>query len=238
MQSEEFQSFLGTVGPSILLINGQASEVGDLRTSLSFICAKLANALRDARKAKHEDRPKAANIICLSYFCGEHTSWRSDVMATPAGILNSFIAQLLSQHKHFSFNKLKHLDTLDYDSTDSLYTIFSKLVRQLPDDTVVFCILERLSEYDDAERRDDADRLLEGLIKLTEKRGSRGKQCIFKLLVTSPIELRLDATRMLHDDEKLYLPETLDKQGGFTALQWDVSAGQEIEGLSKLGIGD
>jgi hypothetical protein len=230
MQAPALQSFIDIHSSSILLINGQAPDASTRRTPLSFLCAKLCDALRTTRKSLS---PGSKNFLCLSFFCAEHTRAEDESVSGPAPIVNSLIAQLVSQYKRFDFMLLKekYVSSLDRDDVSSLTKILSKLVSQLPDEIMVFCVLDELAEYDDEKGGGELEELVQALVGLVRRRERKGSGCMSKLLLTTGVELRLAAVGDLDDDEVVNVPEGLESQGGFTALQWDLSIGQDVEDL-------
>jgi hypothetical protein len=234
MQSELLQSWLKATKSSALLVNGRAYGSRSQRSPLSFVCAKLSNALRQSRKSM--SATSELSIIDLHFFCGEHVDWRDNPDNGPAGALNSLLAQLLTQHKKFDLTLIKHLSTLDPFDVRALGRVFGRLLAQLPGTLMVFCIIDGLSFYDDEDRKEDAEKMSSKLISLTRQSGlNRG--CIFKLLLTAPTELRLSAVENLDEEEEvLRIPEGLEKGGGFTDMKWDIGAGQDIVELSELSL--
>jgi hypothetical protein len=232
MQSGPLQNWLQATNSSALLVNGGAYSSGQ-RSPLSFVCAKLSNALRQARK--HGSVALESMIIDLHFFCGEHVNWRDSLDNGPAGVLNSLLAQLLTRYTLFDVSLIKHLKKLESDDTKALGNLFGKLLTQLPSKKMVFCIIDGLSFYEDEERMEDCEQLLRRLISLTRRLESDGS-CIFKLLLTAPTELRLNAVDKLDEEEILRIPEGLEKGGGFTDMKWEMGAGQDIVDLSELSI--
>lgn len=231
MQSELLQSWLRTTRSSALLVNGRAYNSGSRRSPLSFVCAKLSNALRQARRSGSTQWE--ASIIDLHFFCGEHEDWRDNPDNGPAGVLNSLLAQLLTHYKQYDLTLIKHLSTLDPFDVKALGRVFGQLLSQLPSTMMVFCIIDGLSLYDDEERKEDAEKMLSKLISLTRRTGG----CIFKLLLTAATELRLPTVEKLDEEEEvLRIPEVLEKGDGFTDMKWDMGAGRDIADLAEISL--
>jgi hypothetical protein len=229
MQSEILQSWLQTPKSSALLINGQRHGSNGLRTAVSFVSAKLADALHQARKTAQK------RLISLHFFCAEHANWRDDPDNVPAGVMTSLLAQLLTQFRDFDLSDMKHLSTLDTDDIQQLLRVFKKLIGQLPRETMVFCIVDSVSVYE-GDWADECDVLLQSLIDIAHHRSAR-RGCVFKLLVTSQIRLQSEAVEDLDPDrEILRLPDRLEKKGGFTDMKWDLGAGHDIADLAELSL--
>jgi hypothetical protein len=58
--------------------------------------------------------------------------------------------------------------------------------------------------------------------------------CTFKLLLTTPGVLQLDAASVLDDEtEVVNCPEKFESGDGFADTVWDSGASEDIEGLTK-----
>ncbi|CBX93863.1 hypothetical protein LEMA_P035370.1 [Plenodomus lingam JN3] len=222
LQSAKLQKWLKAIESSILLVNGGMSGSHSLRTPISFVSAKLADALHQSRSE--------STFISLNFFCGEHEDWRENVDNGPAAVWNSLLAQLLLQYDHFDLATVKRLSKIDNDDVKALGIAFGNLLKQLPQGYVVFCIVDSVSLYDDEERGDDAELLVKKLVHLA-RRSAQEDRCIFKLLLTSHTQLRLDAVSCLRSKEVLQVPEILESGDGFSDLQWERGIGRRIDSL-------
>ena len=224
MQSRRLQSWLTSTKSSALLVNGGAYNFQSQKSPLSFVCAKLSLALRRARKSG--SLISKSLVVDLNFFCGEHDSWRENPVNGPAGALNSLLAQLLTRYKQFDLKHVRKIKNLEPDDVITLCEIFEDLLDQLPHPIVVFCIIDNLQCYAD-ERKKDTEIMLRELVSFTRK--VKG-HCIFKLLVTAPIDLGLDAVYELDRDREIFqIPERLEKGGGFTEMKWDMGLKEDIE---------
>ena len=101
-----------------------------------------------------------------------HTNQKKDEYASPAGIVISILSQLIHQIVEspapVTLTDVSILDKLVREE-DSL-CIFERLVGVLPAGTVLFCVLDGLSYYEDKERGKDCMDLLTMLAKLTRRR--------------------------------------------------------------------
>ncbi|KAF2855695.1 hypothetical protein T440DRAFT_161170 [Plenodomus tracheiphilus IPT5] len=225
MQSAKLQKWLNANCPSVILINGGMSGAHNLRTPISFVSAKLADALHQSRKSGLKSA-----IINLQFFCGEHEDWRENIDNGPAAVWNSLIAQLLLQYDHFDLADVKRLSQLDNDDVKALGIAFGNLLKQLPLGFMVFCIVDSVSLYDDEERGDDTELLVKKLVALTRK-SAAADGCVFKLMLTSHTQLRLEAVESLRNKEILQVPEILESGDGFSDLKWDRFVGKRIDSL-------
>lgn len=215
MRSSKLRSWLTSISSAALLLNGNSKVVR--RSPVSFVSAKLADALRTK-----------GPLIGLRFFCGEHQNESQDPDASPPGMMNSLLAQLLEQHNEFNLVDVRHLDKVKNDDVASLCSVFGKLVAQLPQQTILFCIIDAVSYYEDTGRRGELLTAVGSLLRLAAK----DLDCVFKLLLTSPGRSR--HVCKLFDKHGIFdLPAYCTNQGGFTALQWAAKMGHDVEELSQ-----
>ncbi|KAL6415705.1 hypothetical protein AUP68_02272 [Ilyonectria robusta] len=210
-----------------LVINGNAGSI-KRRSAMSFVCARLVYALEQIRSPPGgSSRAGTPDVVVLYFFCGQHASgdysWE-----TPSGIVNSFLAQLLTQCKHLDLTKVTGRGSFDSGDMKAVLKRLYYVLGQLPAETTVFCVIDGLSYYVDNDKTsDDADKLIKKLLKLA--RGKSRNRYAFKLLLTVPNRLHGSAVESLGDDEVLDIPSNPPKAGGFTAMKWNLSAGCELE---------
>ncbi|KAI9823115.1 MAG: hypothetical protein M1826_000266 [Phylliscum demangeonii] len=136
---------------------------------------------------------QAARALPLSLACGLHAG-AHDAVAGPAGLLRSLTSQLLlAAAAHTDFD-LRFVHSRDYyaglerhEPRHLLHT-FEQLLRQLPPDLVVFCLLDGLLFFDRPGWRPALALLLPRLAALADPRRRHhmpGHGSVFKLLVTN-----------------------------------------------------
>jgi hypothetical protein len=194
IQSETLHDWLGTPTSSVLLINGNGHGSNGLRSAVSFVSAKLADALEEVGKTI--DSP----IINLYFFCGEHANWRDGPDNGLTGLMMSLLGQLLTQSE-FDLSVIKNPSKLHTADIEQLSRGFRKLIKQLGPESMVFCIVDSVSFYQ-GDSVDECDSLLNNLIGLERRKKGRG-DCVFKLLLTAPILLRSPAVEALDEDEEV-----------------------------------
>jgi hypothetical protein len=210
MQSATLQSWLNATYSTVLLLNGNMSYSRTLRTPMSFVSAKLADALNQSMSPM---------LINLHFFCGEHDNWRENLDNGPAAVL--------LQYDDFGPAELRQLRRLEKSDVEALGFAFGRLLKRLPGGCLVFCIVDSVALYDD-ERRDEAEVLVEMLIELVRFSAAR-EGCVFKVLLTAATRLRLDATDCLdEDDEVLQVPERFPAGDGFSDMKWEMGIGRSI----------
>lgn len=187
------------------------------RSPVSFVSAKLADSLRTK-----------GPLIGLRFFCGEHVDESRDPDASPPGMMNSLLAQLLEQYNEFDLADIPSLKKVKNDNVEGLCRVFGKLVAQLPKQTILFCIIDAVSYYEDSDRRTEILAAIKALLHLAAK----DLNCVFKLLLTSPGRSR--HVYKLFDKQDIFeLPTYCSNQGGFTSLQWGTRMGHDVKVLGE-----
>ena len=218
-----------------LIVNGQMfSSEGEIRQSpLSYFCAKLIDSILPSRKSLQA--AKNRGVFALHWFCGQHTDFHdygpgiSDYDAHPPGMLSNLLGQLIVQLLECpSIPQLDHLPVSSNEPPLSeLCDLFVLLVEALPRGSKLFIVIDGISYYEDEERREECMEVMSMLTKLT--RGGPGfrNECLTKMLVTAPLRSHC-VQDLLEDTEILDLDEYIPPNGGFTALQWDMSVGRVV----------
>ena len=102
-------------------------------------------------------------------------------------MIRSLISQLLRQ---FAFTSIQpdpriSLQDLTGDDISILCEIFALLVRQLPSNLLVFCLIDGIGLYETEQFLVGMDDVIMSLVDLAEQ-GGHMNQPTFKLLITSP----------------------------------------------------
>jgi hypothetical protein len=217
---------------TVLVINGNANRV-DRKSALSFVCARLVYALDNIRSPPESGRRVVhPDIVTLHFFCGQHDtgdeSWES-----PAGIVNSLLAQLLTQCRDVEMNWTAVLSSkVDSGSVKEVFDRFKIVMKLLPVRTTVFCVIDGISFYiNKHETEMDSKWLVNKLLRLT-RRLTPHKHATLKLLLTAPTYLHMTNLE-LGDGELLSVKSVLPNTGGFTSMRWDLGVGQQLERLAE-----
>ena len=195
-QSSLFQDWLKSANPQVLLIDGNMEDHAMDRISpMSHICALLLRTLADTQ------------AVSIHFFCGQHTSW-TDRCNGVRGLMRSFIVQLVSL---FDFdlvfiNKRTYRDQLRSHELDQLCDLFKILLKQVPIDTVLFCVIDGISLFEAGHWGEETDLLVHQLRALIE---DEEVNAIFKLIMTSPHTSRRIRYH-LHPDNCLTIPRASD----------------------------
>ncbi|KAL1878293.1 hypothetical protein Daus18300_002211 [Diaporthe australafricana] len=221
---------------SALVINGHSSGVIKRKSGLSFLCARLIYGLD---KIRFGDEPGSSTvvrreIVPIHFFCGQHLhNDHSESWESPSGVINSLLVQLISQCPDIDPSRSATSRISDIENSDvcDVFEFFRLSIRQLPSNFIVYCIVDAMSFYTNNDQvSKPAWRLLKGLLKLTRTSKNESKsRAVFKLLLTAPSRLRTEELDALDDEQVLNVPKTLPNTGGFTAMKWDTSMGQQLE---------
>lgn len=213
LKSPELIEWLAKSTSAALLINGH-SEL-EFISPMSHLCAFLAEAL------------KKQSIPGATYFCGLRCSADAEVSARD--LVKSLIGQLMSRFDFdlsFVKGKRKKLGRLK-----GLFWLLQELLERLPENTVLFWIIDGVSYFESSKRVADTQRVFEELLRIT--RVNTG--LVLKLLVTSPYRScevaqlwRSEGLRMLE------VPTHVDgeRQGTF-AMTLDEASGIAGSGQGK-----
>lgn len=228
--SPRLQAWLTGPYSSMLLVNGQmfSNDAEALQSPLSYFCARLIDNVLN--RSQHGGASVAPQPLGLCWFCGMHTNEKKDDYASPAGILISILSQLIHQIVEspapVTLTDVSILDKLVRE--EDLLCMFERLVGVLPAGTVLFCVLDGLSYYEDKKRGKDCMDLLTMLARLTRRRPETIHGPMVKLLVTAPL-----GTYAIHEffgeEEKLNLEGYYPSHGGFSTKYWDLRMGRAIE---------
>ncbi|KAL8655743.1 MAG: hypothetical protein Q9226_002932 [Calogaya cf. arnoldii] len=131
----------------------------------------------------------------------------SDALRGPLGLLRSLIRQLLCvQQFDRAVAEIAYGEKLQYENVAYFLHLFRSLVEHLPEDKILFCIIDGISFYDSSEPSFELEAVVEGLTELTEDCGFGP---VFKLLITSPLNNRC-ATRYFSLADRIMVPDNAD----------------------------
>ncbi|KAH7385088.1 hypothetical protein BKA64DRAFT_646518 [Cadophora sp. MPI-SDFR-AT-0126] len=205
MKSSALSSWLLRTCSATLFINGSCSSTRAC-SPVTIVCACLIESLKSQVNG---------NFIPLQFFCGQHLSSATDSYATPLGLMNSLIAQLLLQHPD-SKSSDWNLPDSSPKTLEIAQHLFKKLVAQLEAGTMVFCIIDGISIYEDAMRLVETKDIMHGLTELAKNKDGIGP--VFKLLMTSSTRIK-NLPEKVAKDEILNVPKVLRPQTGLSVLR-------------------
>ncbi|KAE9570187.1 hypothetical protein CGCF415_v008467 [Colletotrichum fructicola] len=172
LENRLFSSWMSFQGSSKLLVHDNLEPPYDI-TSFSVVCTLLTHMLR---------RPGGTSIS-LVFFCGRHLA--GDVYHGGSAMIRSLISQLLFQSGlyPFQYDSEYSVEDLERDDIEFLCDIFTWLIRRLPGNSNVFCIIDGISLYEQRFMQ-GMDAVVLALVELVED--DYDGRASLKLLITSP----------------------------------------------------
>ncbi|PON29541.1 hypothetical protein TGAM01_v201790 [Trichoderma gamsii] len=234
IKSAELATWVTTEISAVLIINGNIRSV-QRQSALSFMCARLAFALEQIRSPEDASPYDGClDIVPLYFFCGQHATgdytWES-----PAGIVNSLLAQIITLHKGLNLKKAVKMGSFDGADVRAVLKRFACVLAQISAGTTVLCIIDGLSFYlDKRETAADAELLIHQLLKLARPK-TRKLACVFKVLLTAPNRLHTSEVDNISQENILNIPAKPARTEGFTAMRWHLSIGQQLQELAEAG---
>ncbi len=158
-----------------LLVHGEQQRRLDGKngaSALSIFCATLMRALR-----------RRVRYVAVVFFCGRHAE-EDDAFAGGAALVRSLTAQLLRYHYFDTALLHREVDLERVRAGDAaqLCALFAWLVRRLPQDVTLICLLDGIENYENDEYEADMLAALRCVLALV--RDERLAPAV-KILVTS-----------------------------------------------------
>ena len=173
LRNKKFQAWLHSEETGRLLVN-QNQTSSESNSSMSFACTTLIEALNKTQEA-----------TIISFFSSLHAKGETSVEG-PAGLLRSFISQLLPlQSYSLDFVDDGDLENLRRHDIGALCNLFAMLVQQLAEETVLFCIIDGISTFEKSRYGDSVAVFLAMISQLTETLAVSLGSPILKILVTT-----------------------------------------------------
>ena len=224
MQAPQLHAWITSTTSSALLVNGN-HDASARESPLSFVCAKLVDSIHPTAK---DGQTQPVGIMAYAFFCGHHLNSKDPDSGIP-GMLRSLITQFLLGYADFDLATVRRLRQVDPDNVKSLCEAFAMLVAHVPENTMVFCIIDAITFHEDSPARcKEAQKVVQMLLDTVDACGEGS--CIFKILLTSP-----GNSRALYRDfakgDVIWMARNVPSQGGFTSMKWTASAGRDMGGL-------
>lgn len=175
IRTRQMREWMSAPASSQLLVHGNYDRRAYI-SGLSLFCASLAGSLAE----------KAPRFFRILFFCGLHVD--PPVINGHSGghaMIASLICQLLCQYD-FSGQLQQYeisQDRIRQGDVESLCALFERLVRHLPGDVVLFCLIDGIMYYEREEFRDDMERVLRTILQVS---ADHTTSATFKVLITSP----------------------------------------------------
>lgn len=172
-----FSAWLDTFDSAALFIEGASGLAMQSRfASLSIVSCSLIEYLQEP----------ALSALTIQHFCRRHTSSR-DAAHGPAGVMKNLICQVLRLfHNQINLGftaTRRYRDQLDAGNVHILCDCFVNIIKQVPPETVLFCIIDGIDCLEKHEWAEDCQHMMRELQDIVFGDASFP---IFKLLVTSP----------------------------------------------------
>ena len=185
------------------MVDGNIESSGfEKLSAVSYLCASLVASFLHVRD----------DAIVLHFFCGLHTRLTADLRG-PGGLIRSLVWQLVTSLASRQTVSLEFIDNrdlrdaLEQRDLEMLCDVFGELMSQLPLDTPVYCIVDGVDWYEEAEFRASMDHVVDRLRTLVEDKTLKP---LFKVLMASSFRTR-HIGRILHSRHRLSLrAEVLD----------------------------
>lgn len=224
VSAKQFHDWMVTNRSGELLVHGEfrrSRSASEPVSALSVFCATLTQTLRKSGQQQ----------IALVFFCGSHVE-RDDQQRGPRAMMCSFIAQLV---KLWSFETTNLPDGGDHafsqldvemavkdGNLSKLGELFTRLVRLLPDQATLVCIIDGISHYETDEFEEGLLEVLGFLLGLAR---NRDMAATIKILASSPTATDLVQNRFMDDDSSfISLTEIRDLGQGLGSMQLEVSS--------------
>ncbi|KAJ4860155.1 hypothetical protein T069G_05143 [Trichoderma breve] len=186
MSTSEFRDWASKAESKELLVEGNFGyDNCHYISALSLLCATLTQAFR-----------KREGYISTVFFCGCHGKDDQDNDDEDVGgvaIMKSMILQLLKQHYSFDLTGIEKdikLDSLKDGDIDQLCGLFVWLVKRLPRDLILVCIIDGAVHFEIDAFEDGLQKVIKCLLSLSK---DNTVPIPVKVLVTSPIPIEKTA---------------------------------------------
>ncbi|KAK3994345.1 hypothetical protein QBC44DRAFT_357241 [Cladorrhinum sp. PSN332] len=238
INSPVLHSWVSAPHSSTLLMNGNSSSISRSRSPISFVTSRLVFALEQIHQ-----KEDTKDIIPLYFWSGLHYAGEEE-WETPAGVVNSLLAQLLSKCKDVDLRNLAGMnEEIVNEDVNEVMNLFEVAIKQvLKDDArTVFVVVDGLSfwlDSADEETSGEAEELVRRLVKLGERKKKKKGRGAVKVLLSAPGRFHFDdgmENQFGEDVAVLDLPVKLPPSGGFTNMKWEVGVGRCLEGLEGDG---
>ncbi|RBA15764.1 hypothetical protein FPRO05_12371 [Fusarium proliferatum] len=163
-----FQSYL-TLDTSSLLFVDTRSENPTRSLEMPIVADETFRSLHAFMEEQNEQaHGTTIHIICLSFFCSQHSNFARDQNASPMDLAMSLFLQLIDYYRDFDS---EYLDLASYDvnpgDTDAILFVFGALVNHLPEDVVLYLMIDDLKAFaQPAPRKFEMILVMEKLLEL------------------------------------------------------------------------
>ncbi|KAL8857199.1 MAG: hypothetical protein Q9178_006254 [Gyalolechia marmorata] len=198
-----FEHWLTADGPQALLVDGRGDGLNKI-SPMSYLCALLSMSLQHTEP-----------VVSFTFFCGLHVA-EMDPIRGPTGIVRSLVRRLLDvQYFDLDFIDIGFEEQLRQYNMESLLDLFYLLFEQLPEDLVLFCVIDGVTFYESPGQMSGLETVIGFLVDLTKRRDTGP---VFKLLLTTP-RIHRCATPYFSQHDRIVVPDNADNGRFFMAPQ-------------------
>jgi hypothetical protein len=244
MMAPQVKELLSDPGPSVVAIDGHFdhTQIGKV-SPLSYVCAMLSQALRQQSQlyaasfgsgspTSLQPEKGAPRSVILEYFCALHTAGDDDLRG-PQGLIRCLTTQLilsLVANKWIGHAEAVHLphlrngeeELLAQQNLDAVCRLFTGLIRLVPHDVPIYCLVDGWSAYEREELWQAEYDVVLSAFREAADASNPDDGANFKLLLTSPT-----ACRWLGD---FLIP------GQKVSLRNRDASGRTLRGAGKAGL--
>ena len=225
VEAREVQDWLSFPKSQILLINGNG-ESNDMYAPTTVLSAKLLERLG-----------RIEPIISLSFFCSLHMDSSTFSTDNAAGLLKSFVRQLLQRDIPWdlTFISSRHdLWRIQMDDLSTIRKLLQGLMVQLPNQTFLFLMIDGINYYERSARRRDFLKAMDVLLGIIKD----DNRMIIKLLLTCH-GTSFFVKNLLDKDRILHVPATIDgDHQGWSEEWYERKIGPQMEKLRAAAVGN
>jgi hypothetical protein len=207
IRSSQFLDWIASPGSNVLFVNFTL-QASNQDTVSAFLCANLIDAVG-----------KESELTgVLSVFCRDHSS-SSDPAYGPKGLLQSLLGQLLQQFPSLDHSYLRIRKRRNAVSMDILFDAIECMLGLLPQECVLFCIIEGITVYEERPSAyDDIEEVMQFLIDMSQRSGG----CALKLLFTCPWNSHM-LYKLVPDQDRsvLWIRTDVGAQTHLTSTAWN-----------------
>jgi hypothetical protein len=233
VSTKQFHDWMVINKSSELLVHGEfrrSRSASEPVSALSVFCATLTQTFRKSVQQQ----------IALVFFCGSHVE-RDDQHRGPRAMICSFIAQLTKlwsldstkprESVNSSFSQVDVEMIIKDESLPKLCELFGHLVKLLPEQATLVCIIDGISHYETDEFEEGLLEIFGFLLDLARK---RDMAATVKILASSPTSTDL-VQDLFRDDDSCFisLAEIRDLGHGLGSMQMEMSSDDEVSSNSE-----
>ncbi|CAK7212185.1 hypothetical protein SCUCBS95973_001356 [Sporothrix curviconia] len=178
-----FRDWMGSRNSEFLLVDGNdSSATRRIVSPMSHLCAQMSGAV--------ETMHGRGNVVLLHFWCSMHVD-RETTARGPRGMVRTLLAQLVAViliWNHEAVFDFGHVDgeraflaAMEDGSLSALHYAFTRLLKMVPRDMPIYCIIDNVAVFEDERFRAD----LVGVVHMLQDIVSVNRHC-FKVLLTCP----------------------------------------------------